>query len=113
MTYINEWPEEDNLHYAAMKRKDESDEGHKALDGRTAEDIRFRARNMKVNFLLSRHDLHPNWSKVQLAKKEIDNSGGRLGGRGVAMGGIITSWIGLAIYIPIVALIVIGVAVGS
>jgi hypothetical protein len=59
MTYINEWPEEDNLHYAAMKRKD-------------AEDIRFRARNMKVNFLLSRHDLHPNWSKVQLAKKEID-----------------------------------------
>ena len=47
------------------------------------------------------------------AKKEIDNSGGRLGGRGVAMGGIITSWIGLAIYIPIVALIVIGVAVGS
>ena len=72
MTYINEWPEEDNLHYAAMKRKDESDEGHKALDGRTAEDIRFRARNMKVNFLLSRHDLHPNWSKVQLAKKEID-----------------------------------------
>ena len=47
------------------------------------------------------------------AKKEIDNSGGRLGGRGVAMGGIITSWIGLAIYIPIIALIVIGVAVGS
>ena len=47
------------------------------------------------------------------AKKEIDNSGGRLGGRGVAMGGIITSWIGLAIYIPIVALVVIGVAVGS
>ena len=47
------------------------------------------------------------------AKKEIDNSDGRLGGRGVAMGGIITSWIGLAIYIPIIALIVIGVAVGS
>ena len=47
------------------------------------------------------------------AKQEIDNSGGRLGGRGVAMGGIITSWIGLAIYIPIIALIVIGVAVGS
>ena len=47
------------------------------------------------------------------AKKEIDNSGGRLGGRGVAMGGIITSWIGLAIYIPIVLLIVIGVAAGS
>lgn len=47
------------------------------------------------------------------AKKEIDNSGGRLGGRGVAMGGIITSWIGLAIYIPIIVLIVISVAVGS
>ena len=72
MTYINEWPEEDNLHYAAMKRKDETDEGLKALQGRTAEDIRFRARNMKVNFLLSRSDLHNNWMKVQLAKKEID-----------------------------------------
>ena len=47
------------------------------------------------------------------AKKEIDNSGGRLGGRGVALGGIITSWVGLAIYVPIIALIVIGVAVGS
>jgi hypothetical protein len=72
MTYINEWPEEDNLHYAALKRKDEADEGHKALQGRTAEDIRFRARNMKVNFLLSRSDLHPNWMKVHLAKKEIE-----------------------------------------
>jgi hypothetical protein len=72
MTYINEWPEEDNLHYAAMKRKDETDGGHQALQGRTAEDIRFRARNMKVNFLLSRSDLHPNWMKVQLAKKEIE-----------------------------------------
>jgi hypothetical protein len=72
MTYINEWPEEDNLHYAAMKRKDEEEEGLKALKGRTAEDIRFRARNMKVNLLLARSDLHPNWMKVQLAKKEID-----------------------------------------
>lgn len=80
MTYINEWPEEDNLHYAAMKRKDSTDEGLHALDGRTAEDIRFRARNMKVNFLLSRsQDIHPNWSKVQLAKKEID----KLHARGV------------------------------
>ena len=80
MTYINEWPEEDNLHYAAMKRKDTTDEGLHALQGRTAEDIRFRARNMKVNFLLSRSpDIHPNWSKVQLAKKEID----KLHARGV------------------------------
>jgi hypothetical protein len=44
------------------------------------------------------------------AKREIDASGGRLGGRGVALGGIITSWIGLAIYVPILLLIVIGVA---
>ena len=73
MTYINEWPEEDNLHYAAMKRRDTTDEGLHALMSRTAEDIRFRARNMKVNFLLSRSpDMHPNWNKVQLAKKEID-----------------------------------------
>lgn len=80
MTYINEWPEEDNLHYAAMKRKDTTDEGLHALNGRTAEDIRFRARNMKVNFLLSRSmDIHPNWNKVQLAKKEID----KLHARGV------------------------------
>ena len=68
MTYINEWPEEDNLHYAAMKRKDTTDEGLHALNGRTAEDISFRARNMKVNFLLSRSlDIHPNWYKLQLA----------------------------------------------
>lgn len=47
------------------------------------------------------------------AKKEIDKSGGRLGGRGVAMGGIITSWIGLAIYTPIIVLIIIGATAGS
>lgn len=80
MTYIAEWPEEDNLHYAAMKRRDDTDEGLKALASRTAEDIRFRARNMKVNFLLGRsQDMHENWSKVQLGKKEID----KLHARGV------------------------------
>jgi hypothetical protein len=47
------------------------------------------------------------------AKREIDNSGGRLGGRGVALGGIITSWIGLAIYTPILILIIVGIAAGS
>lgn len=100
MTYINEWPEEDNLHYAAMKRKDETDEGLRALEGRTAEDIRFRARNMKVNFLLSRHDLHPNWMKVQLAKKEIDKLHSRgisymqVGQRGVAPTGEVQPQIG-------------------
>jgi len=72
MNYMNEWPEEDNLHYAALKRKDQTEGGHNALQGRTAEDIRFRLRNMKVNFLLSRSVLHPNWMKVQLAKKEIE-----------------------------------------
>jgi hypothetical protein len=45
------------------------------------------------------------------AKREIDASGGRLGGRGVALGGIITSWIGLVIYVPILVLIVIGLTV--
>jgi hypothetical protein len=44
------------------------------------------------------------------SKREIDNSGGRLGGRGVALGGIITSWIGLAIYTPILILIIVGIA---
>jgi hypothetical protein len=80
MTYINEWPEEDNLRYAVLKSKDTTDEGLHALQTRTAEDIRFRARNMKVNFLLARsQDVHPNWNKVQLAKKEIE----KLHARGV------------------------------
>lgn len=55
MKYIQEWPEEDSLHYASIKRMDSSADGYKAFNSpteRTAEDIRFRARNMKVNMLL-------------------------------------------------------------
>ncbi len=44
------------------------------------------------------------------AKREISNSGGKLGGRGVALGGIITSWIGIAIYTPLIILIIIGIS---
>ena len=47
------------------------------------------------------------------AKRRIDASQGALGGRAVASWGVVMGWIGLAIYIPIIALIVIGVAVGS
>ncbi len=44
------------------------------------------------------------------AKREIDNSGGRLGGRGVAVGGIVTSWIGLVLWgLPILGVIVFSV----
>ncbi|MBE2319066.1 DUF4190 domain-containing protein [Solirubrobacter sp. CPCC 204708] len=47
------------------------------------------------------------------AKREIDASGGRLGGRGVAMGGIITSWIGLAIWGLLIAFWVIAIAASA
>lgn len=52
MQYIENWDEEDNLHYVAMKRLDDSADGMNVLGSRTAEDLRFRARNVKVNLLL-------------------------------------------------------------
>ncbi|KAM0720722.1 hypothetical protein Q7P37_004859 [Cladosporium fusiforme] len=79
MQYIENWDAEDSLHYVAMKRLDDSEEGMKALGKRTSEDLRFRARNVKVNLLLGRSDINDNWKKVQLGKKEID----KLHSRGV------------------------------
>jgi hypothetical protein len=43
------------------------------------------------------------------ARGEIDRSGGRQGGRGLATAGVITGWIGIAITLLFVLLIVIGV----
>jgi hypothetical protein len=43
-----------------------------------------------------------------MAKSEIDRSGGQLGGRGIAIAGIVLGWVGLAIWGLLVALVVIG-----
>ncbi|MDA0184729.1 DUF4190 domain-containing protein [Solirubrobacter phytolaccae] len=42
------------------------------------------------------------------AKKEIDSSGGRLGGRGMAQAGVILSWIGIAWGVLVIILAVAG-----
>ena len=46
------------------------------------------------------------------ARNEIDGSGGRLGGRGMATAGIVLGWIGVA-YAVLVIIYVIAVAAGS
>jgi hypothetical protein len=47
------------------------------------------------------------------ARREIDASGGRLGGRGNATVGIVLGWIGTALLVVFVILVVIGIAVGG
>ncbi len=47
------------------------------------------------------------------ARREIDASGGRMGGRGNATAGIVLGWIGIAIMIALVVLLGIGFAVGG
>ncbi len=46
------------------------------------------------------------------ARNEIDGSGGRLGGRGMATAGIVLGWIGVA-YAVLVVIYIIAVAAGS
>lgn len=46
------------------------------------------------------------------ARNEIDGSGGRLGGRGMATAGIVLGWIGVA-YAVLVIIYIIAVAAGS
>src|SRR3954449_5867662 len=46
------------------------------------------------------------------SRREIDASGGRLGGRGNAVAGIVLGWIGVVLMVVFVVLIVIGLAVG-
>ena len=47
------------------------------------------------------------------ARRDIDASGGRLGGRGNATAGIVLGWIGIAIMVVLLVLIVIGVLAGG
>jgi hypothetical protein len=47
------------------------------------------------------------------AKREIDMSGGRLGGRGMATAGVIMGWIAVALTVVFIAVIVIAVAASS
>ncbi len=47
------------------------------------------------------------------ARGEIDNSGGRMGGRSNATAGIVLGWIGLALCAAFIALVIIGLAVGD
>ena len=47
------------------------------------------------------------------ARAEIDRTGGRIAGRGQATAGIVLGWIGVAIFVLFLGLIVLGLAVGS
>lgn len=47
------------------------------------------------------------------ARREIDSSGGRLSGRGNATVGIVLGWIGVALMVAFVVLVIIGLAVGD
>jgi hypothetical protein len=47
------------------------------------------------------------------SRKEIDASGGRIGGRGSATAGIVLGWVGVVITVLFIILIVIGVLAGD
>ena len=47
------------------------------------------------------------------ARNEIDGSGGRIGGRGNAMAGIVLGWIGVSLCALFLILVVIGIAFGD
>jgi hypothetical protein len=47
------------------------------------------------------------------ARAEIDQSGGRIGGRGQATAGIVLGWVGVGLVILFIGLIVLGIAVGD
>src|SRR5215207_5828350 len=47
------------------------------------------------------------------ARGEIDASGGRMGGRGNAKAGIVLGWIGIALSVIFIVLVVIGLLVGD
>lgn len=46
------------------------------------------------------------------AKNEIDSSGGRLGGRGMAQAGVILSWIGIAWGVLVLLVVIASIASG-
>jgi hypothetical protein len=45
-----------------------------------------------------------------IAKSQINDSGGRQGGRGMAIAGIVLGWIGVGILILVIVLVSIGVS---
>jgi hypothetical protein len=47
------------------------------------------------------------------ARREIDRSGGAMGGRGNATAGLILGWVGIALCLVFIVLIVLGVAAGT
>ncbi|KAK6435700.1 hypothetical protein LTR95_008112 [Oleoguttula sp. CCFEE 5521] len=67
----------DGISWAALKARDREDDN--ILGRRTAEDLRFKARNMKVELVLSEIEIHENWRSVVLGKKEIE----KLSSRGI------------------------------
>ncbi|KAF2724912.1 hypothetical protein K431DRAFT_281386 [Polychaeton citri CBS 116435] len=60
----------DTISYTELKKIDEATD--RLLVNRSAEDIRFKARNMKVTLLQAGVNLPPGWSNVKLGKKEIE-----------------------------------------
>ncbi|KAI5275347.1 hypothetical protein E4T47_01706 [Aureobasidium subglaciale] len=68
MRYIRDY----GISWASIKRIDEGPDGEKVLEVRSAEDIRFKAREIKVKFLCSSRELPANFNKVALGKKEIE-----------------------------------------
>ncbi|EMC92976.1 hypothetical protein BAUCODRAFT_27281 [Baudoinia panamericana UAMH 10762] len=55
--------------YAALKKLDQTNDN--VLSARSAEDLRFKARNMKQTFILGGADLPENWDQVVLDRKAI------------------------------------------
>ncbi|KAI7152604.1 hypothetical protein KC349_g8889 [Hortaea werneckii] len=63
----------EGVSYAALKKRDaEENGGQGVLWRRSAEDIRFKARNMKQTFILGRVHLPENWEHIVLDKKAIE-----------------------------------------
>ncbi|KAK4570308.1 hypothetical protein LTR86_002388 [Recurvomyces mirabilis] len=60
----------DGISYAILKKQDQQDEDN--LARRSAEDMRFKARNMKVTFLQAQVPLPDNWEYVVLQRRQID-----------------------------------------
>jgi len=63
----------EGVSYAALKKWDaEENGGQGVLWRRSAEDVRFKARNMKQTFILGRVHLPENWEHIVLDKKAIE-----------------------------------------
>ena len=65
----------DGISYSTLKNLDAALEDDAQLTNRSAEDLRWKARNMKVTLLVglgSQESLPPNWEFVMLDKKAMD-----------------------------------------